>query len=72
MVVTTIFLDSSEEYYIMKLMIVQNLRITDEMKAEIMKLSKELGENQRTIIRLAIREGLEVVRRKFQKTKEAK
>ena len=56
----------------MKLMIVQNLRITDEMKAEIMKLSKELGENQRTIIRLAIREGLEVVRRKFSKQKESK
>lgn len=57
----------------MKLMIVQNIRISEELEREIAKLAKEIGESKQTAIRLAIREGLEVVRAKFLKqSKEAK
>lgn len=49
----------------MKLMINQTIRITQELETQISKLSKEIGESKQTVIRLAIRDGLEVVRNKF-------
>ena len=49
----------------MKLMIVQNIRITEAMEAEIARLAEEIGESKQTAIRLALREGIEPVRRKF-------
>lgn len=49
----------------MKLMISQTIRITEAMEAEIERLAEEIGESKQTAIRLAIREGIELVRRKF-------
>ena len=49
----------------MKLMISQTIRITEAMEAEIERLAEEIGESKQTAIRLAIREGIEPVRRKF-------
>ncbi len=54
----------------MKLMITQTIRITEELEAEISRLAKEIGESKQTAIRLAIREGVEGVRRKFSKTEK--
>ena len=62
-------LDGSNGYYIMKLMIVQNIRISEELEAEISRLAEEIGESKQTAIRLALREGIEGVRRKFSKTR---
>ena len=52
---------------IMKLMITQTIRISEELEAEISKLAEEIGESKQTAIRLALREGIEGVRRKFSK-----
>lgn len=49
----------------MKLMINQTIRITEELETAISKLAQEIGESKQTVIRLAIREGIEVVRNKF-------
>lgn len=62
---TTFILDSSIGTTNMKLMIVQNIRISEDLEAELTKLAKEIGESKQTAIRLALREGIEVVRRKF-------
>lgn len=51
----------------MKLMIIQTIRISEELEAEISKLAEEIGESKQTAIRLALREGIEGVRRKFSK-----
>ena len=52
---------------IMKLMITQTIRISEELETEISKLAEEIGESKQTAIRLALREGIEGVRRKFSK-----
>lgn len=49
----------------MKLMIIKTIRISEDLEAELTKLAKEIGESKQTAIRLALREGIEVVRRKF-------
>ena len=54
----------------MKLMIRQTICISEELEAEISRLAKEIGESKQTAIRLAIREGVEGVRRKFSKTEK--
>lgn len=51
----------------MKLMITQTIRISEELEAEISRLAEEIGESKQTAIRLALREGIEGVRRKFSK-----
>lgn len=48
-----------------KLMKVIPIRISEDLEAELSKLAKEIGESKQTAIRLALREGIEVVRRKF-------
>lgn len=56
-----------------KLMIVTPIRMNEELNEAIAKLAKEIGESKQTAIRLAIREGIDVVRRKFLKqSKESK
>ena len=50
-----------------KLMIRQTICISEELEAEISKLAEEIGESKQTAIRLALREGIEGVRRKFSK-----
>lgn len=50
-----------------KLMKIIPIRISEELEAEISRLAKEIGESKQTAIRLAIREGVEGVRRKFSK-----
>ena len=49
----------------MKLMIHQTIRISEAMEAEIARLAEDIGESKQTAIRLALREGIEPVRRKF-------
>ena len=49
----------------MKLMITQTIRITEAMESELSRLAEELGESKQTVIRLAIKEGLGIVARKF-------
>ncbi len=49
----------------MKLMIRQTICITEDLEGELSKLAEEIGESKQTAIRLALREGIEVVRRKF-------
>ena len=57
----------------MKLMIRQTICITEAMEAELSRLADEIGESKQTAIRLAIREGIELVRRKFgEQPKESK
>lgn len=63
----TFFLDVVHLNTIMKLMITQTIRISEELEAEISKLAEEIGESKQTAIRLALREGIEGVRRKFSK-----
>lgn len=53
-----------------KLMKIIPIRISEELEAEISRLAKEIGESKQTAIRLAIREGVEGVRRKFLKTEK--
>ena len=53
-----------------KLMKIIPIRISEELEAEISRLAKEIGESKQTAIRLAIREGVEAVRRKFLKTEK--
>lgn len=48
-----------------KLMKVIPIRISEDLEAELSKLAKEIGESKQTAIRLALREGIEVVRHKF-------
>lgn len=48
-----------------KLMKVIPIRISEDLEAELSKLAKEIGESKQTAIRLTLREGIEVVRRKF-------
>lgn len=50
-----------------KLMIRQTICISEELETEISKLAEEIGESKQTAIRLALREGIEGVRRKFSK-----
>ena len=61
----TFFLTVVQLNTIMKLMITQTIRISEELEAELSKLAKEIGESKQTAIRLALREGIEGVRRKF-------
>ena len=49
----------------MKLMIRQTICISEEMEKDISKLAQEIGESKQTIIRLAIKEGLNAVRTKL-------
>lgn len=49
----------------MKLMIRQTICISEALEAELSKLAEEIGESKQTAIRLALREGIECVRRKF-------
>ena len=63
----TFFLDVVHLNTIMKLMITQTIRISEELETEISKLAEEIGESKQTAIRLALREGIEGVRRKFSK-----
>ena len=49
----------------MKLMITQTIRISEEMEKDISKLAQEIGESKQTVIRLAIKEGLNAVRNKL-------
>lgn len=48
-----------------KLMIIKTIRITEELESELSQLAEEIGESKQTAIRLALREGIEAVRRKF-------
>lgn len=50
---------------IMKLMITQTIRISEELEAEIKRVAQEIGESKQTVIRLAIKEGLNAVRNKL-------
>lgn len=68
---TTNILDSSNGHYIMKLMIVQNIRISEETEKRIAEVSQAIGESKQTVIRLAIKEGLGIVERKLG-TREAR
>ncbi len=49
----------------MKLMIVQNIRISEETEKRIAEVSQAIGESKQTVIRLAIKEGLGIVERKL-------
>lgn len=49
----------------MKLMIRQTICISEEMEKDISKLAQEIGESKQTVIRLAIKEGLNAVRTKL-------
>ena len=55
-----------------KLIKVVPIRISEDLEAELSKLAKEIGESKQTAIRLALREGIEVVRRKFAQPKKGK
>lgn len=55
----------------MKLMIVQNIRISEETEKRIAEVSQAIGESKQTVIRLAIKEGLGIVERKLG-TREAR
>lgn len=55
-----------------KLMKVIPIRISENLEAELSKLAKEIGESKQTAIRLAIREGVEGVRRKFSQPQRRK
>ena len=46
-------------------MITQTIRISEEMEKDISKLAQEIGESKQTVIRLAIKEGLNAVRNKL-------
>lgn len=50
-----------------KLMKVVPIRMSEDLEAELSKLAEEIGESKQTAIRLALREGVEGVRRKFSK-----
>ena len=52
-----------------KLMKIIPIRISEELEAEISRLAEEIGESKQTAIRLALREGVGCVKRKFSKTK---
>lgn len=56
----------------MKLMIRQTICISEEMEKDISKLAQEIGESKQTVIRLAIKEGLNTVRTKLADTKKAR
>ena len=49
----------------MKLMITQTIRISEELEAEIKRVAQEIGESKQTVIRLAIKEGLAVLKSKL-------
>ena len=48
-----------------KLMKITPIRLSEELDLSISKLAQEIGESKQTVIRLAIKEGLNAVRNKL-------